>query len=926
MKNIEVKQGTCGQSTIGRFARPMMRVLSLAGVLLSGALALSACGDAQEESTSSLTEALSQLRIEGEAYNRFYDTDAAHTGNCGSGPVDAEVTTDPNGGQCNIGWTAAGEWLEYDVNIPQAGNYDLVFRLASGQTGRTVHLDIDGVNRSGVVTSPSAGYQAFADRKISNIALSAGQHVFRIVFDTGLVNLNYLNVVQTSAAPEVVLSANFATGMDGFYYVDQSADDTVDGAQVNGRLQMTLGGKDNTTVRDMLGSFNRLFWLNAYQEVTLSFDYTLEQSCAYETDELSELRAKVDNIPLTTGSNQYVARVVGNGNSCPGVSTSGTYTKTFVLTQGKHSLEFSGFNNQKNASDEYSTVTIDNLLITASAAQCTPALSQTFTNLCNACSGLLNCQGNCTVNFPSNVGAPCGSCGGVVKCDGACSEPLSAPCGAPPTPAERQQACAKDPRVVAGLVSPDVCTGADIFFRETFAGNGRTCASCHPIANNYTIDPPFIEALRVSKPNDPLFVAQPGTPLQNLETPDLLSSALILENVDGFQDPVNRFVTRSVPHLFSLAITMAPDPADGPTTAPPVHRTGWGGDGAPGDGSLRSFLDGAINQHFTKTLNRVSGVDFRPASDFERDVVESFQLALGRQNELDLANVNFTLPAAAEGKGNFLDPARGRCGVCHSNAGANFVTSGRNRNFNNGASAPQTLGRLVNYFGPGQDLTLSDGGFGGQNLTSPNVDPTGIGFFNAFGDGNFNVPPLVEAADTAPFFHNNATPGNVFQSTMDRISFFYGTTFPLSKGAQFLDSQPEFGPGNIDASTTSGIAHMLVVLNAVFNVDLARQRLQAAETLATDLRAIRADIQAQLMLLAGEEIEDAIRVLLDQNIHQAQRDALQSILTQVRTANAGALWSTRRAVITAAITNLNTVRAQFGSNFNYQLGTGTLMY
>jgi len=925
MKNIEIRLWDRGQSTIGRIAGPVTRVLSRTGALLSTALALTACGGDAPESTASVNEALSQFRVQAEAYNRFFDSDTAHSGNCGSGPVDAEVTSDPNGGGCNIGWTAAGEWLEYDVNIPQSGNYNFVFRLASGQTTRTVHLEIDGLNRSGSVTSPSAGFQAFADRQVSNLALGAGQHVFRIFFETGSVNLNYFDLIQTSA-PEVVVNANFAAGMDSFYYVDQSADDTVDGAQVNGRLQMTLGGKDNATVHDMMGAFNRLFWVNAYQEVTLSFDYTLEQSCAYETDELSELRATVDDVALTSGSNPYVARVVGNGNSCPGVSTSGTFTKTFVLTQGKHSIQFSGFNNQKNASDEYTTLTIDNLLITAAATQCTAALSQTYTNLCNACSGFLNCQGTCTTNFPSNVGASCGSCGGIVKCDGTCSEPLSAPCGTPPTTPERQQACAKDPRVVAGLVSPDVCTGADIFFRETFAGNGRTCGSCHPVANNYTIDPPFIEALRAAKPNDPLFVAQPGTALEHLETPDLSSVAMILENVDGFQDPVNRFVTRSVPHLFSLAITMAPDPADGPVTSPPVQRTGWGGDGAPGDGSLRSFLDGAINQHFTKTLNRVSGVDFRPATDFERDVVESFQLALGRQNELELANVHFNLSAAEVGKANFLDPAKARCGVCHTNAGANFVKSGRNRNFNNGASASRTLGRIPNYFGPDQDLTLVDGGFGGKDLTTPNVDPSGIGFFDGFGDGNFNVPPLVEAADTAPFFHNNAEFGNVFQTTMGRVAFFYGTTFPLSKGSQFLDSQPEFGPNNMNAGTIGGVAPMLVVLNTVFNIDLARQRLQAAETLATELHAIRADVQVQLMLLAGEEIEDAIRVLKDENIHAAEQTTLQNILNQVKTANAGTLWSTRRSVITTAIANLNIVRAQFGTNFNYQLGTGTLMY
>lgn len=921
MKNTEIEPAASSGWTKRSFAR----ALATAGALISASLALPACSDAPE-STSKLTQDLSQLRIEGEAFNRFFDTDTAHSGNCGSGPVDAEVTSDPKGGGCNIGWTAAGEWLEYDVNIPETGSYDLVLRLASGQTGRTVHLDIDGVNRSGTITAPSAGYQAFADRTVSNVALTAGAHVFRVAFDTGSVNLNYLDAIQTSAAPEVILSADFATGMDAFSYSDQSADDTVDGAQVNGRLQMTLGGQSNTTVVDMRGNFNRMFWVSAHQEVTLRFDYTLEQSCAYETNEVSELLAKLDNVPLTTGTNPFIARVVGNGNACPGVSASGTYTKTFALTPGKHHLDIVGFNNQKTSTDEFTTLTIDNVLITASSAQCSPSLSQTFTNLCSACDGLLNCQGGCTVNFPSNVGAPCGGCGGVVKCDGTCSEPLSAPCGAPPTPTERQAACTKDARVVAGLVSLDVCTGADVFFRETFGGNGRTCASCHPVANNYTIDPTFVQALQASTPNDPLFVAQPGTPLEHLETPDLVSKALILENVDGFQDPANRFVTRSVPHLFSLAITMTPDPVDGSPTVPPIARTGWGGDGAPGDGSLRSFLDGAINQHFTKTLNRVPAVDFREATDLERDAVETFQLALGRQNELNLANVSFALQTADEGKGRFLDPAQGRCGVCHSNAGATFVNSGKNRNFNNGISGDQTLGRLVDYFGPGEDLILADGGFGGANLTAPNSDPSGIGFPNAFGDGNFNPPSLVEAADTAPFFHNNAEVGSVFLTTMDRIMFFYGTSFQFSTGAQFLDNQPEFGPGNISAPTTAGISQMLVVLNAVFNIDIARQRLQAAEKLATDLRAIRADIQVQLMLLAGEEIEDAIRVLRDQNIHQAEQNTLQGILNQVRSSNAGALWSTRRSVITSALANLNGVRPLFGSNFNYQLGAGTLMY
>lgn len=873
----------------------------------------------------SRAQELTQLRIEAENFARFFDSDTLHNGNCNSGPVDAEYTSDPSGGQCNVGWTTAGEWLEYDINIPQSGTFDFVFRVASANAGRTMHLEVDGVNVSGSIVSPSSGWQSFQNRTVSGVGLSAGPHVLRVVFDTGELNLNYIDVNQTSATETYILNANFSDGTDGFIYYDVSANDYADGGQQSGRLRMVLGGLDDTVVEEISGKFFRSFFVSSYTDVTLSFDYTLERSCYYEADEVSELRATLDGAPLSNGNGQYLARLSGSSGSCPHTSVSGTFSATYGLNPGKHQLEIIGFNNKKTFHDETTAVSVDNVKVTTTGAVCSPPLSQTYTNLCGACGGLLNCGGSCTVSIATDVGAPCGSCGGVVTCDGSCSEPLTAPCGAPPTAQERHAACATDPRVVAGLVSRDTCTGADIFFRETFEGNGRTCGSCHPVANNYTIDPTFVQALAITNPNDPLFVAKPGTPLAHLETTDLMDNALILENVDGFQDPANRFVSRSVPHLYSLAITLAADPADGSTT-PPLERTGWGGDGAPGDGSLHAFLEGAINQHFTKRLDRVPGVDFREATEFEKDVVETFQLGLGRQNELDLASVNFSLESAEIGKDNFLDPARGRCGVCHSNAGANFVNSGLNRNFNNGIVGWTTLGRLLDYYGPGEDLVMTDAGFGGAELTNPNFDVTRGGVNNGFGDGNFNVPSLVEAADTAPFFHSNASVGSVFQTTLGRIMFFYGTTFASSSGAQFLDSQPEFGPGDINSETTTGIASMLVVLNAVFNIDLARQRLSAAQTLATDLQAIRADVQVGLMLLSAEEVEDAIRVLADENIHQAEQVSLQAILNLLQTASVADSWSARRADIITALSELNNLRPAFGSNFDYQLGNGTLMY
>jgi len=50
-----------------------------------------------------------------------------------------------------------------------------------------------------------------------------------------------------------------------------------------------------------------------------------------------------------------------------------------------------------------------------------------------------------------------------------------------------------------------IAQGEDLFFNETFDGNGRTCGTCHRAENNFTIDPAFIATL---PGDDPLFVAE----------------------------------------------------------------------------------------------------------------------------------------------------------------------------------------------------------------------------------------------------------------------------------------------------------------------------------------------------------------------------------------------------------------------------------
>lgn len=129
---------------------------------------------------------------------------------------------------------------------------------------------------------------------------------------------------------------------------------------------------------------------------------------------------------------------------------------------------------------------------------------------------------------------------------------------------EPLESSASDPQ--AALIAK----GREIFFNGTFAGNGRTCGTCHRAEENFTLSPAFIAALPA---DDPLFVAETNPELaEGFENPVLMRGfALILENQDGFDDLTNNFNMRGVPHMLALRTSI--DSAQGP-------RTGWSGDGA----------------------------------------------------------------------------------------------------------------------------------------------------------------------------------------------------------------------------------------------------------------------------------------------------------------------------------------------------------
>jgi hypothetical protein len=194
---------------------------------------------------------------------------------------------------------------------------------------------------------------------------------------------------------------------------------------------------------------------------------------------------------------------------------------------------------------------------------------------------------------------------------------------------------------------------------------------------------------------------------------------------------------------------------------------------------------------------------------------------------------------AKRGQELFLSPTEGKCFACHSNAGANgdpvvFGPNVGNLNFNTGV----------------EDLPDQP-----QDLTGEQVPPDDG--FGIPGDGTFNTPSVIEAADTGPFFHNNS-----IETIEGAVAFYNGDAFNNSPAGQLL--QQATGSGiNLDGTQVVEVAAFMRVINALENI---RQSIELLEPVA---QKYHQTVEQGLRLLdqAAREAEDSIMVLSGGGLH-----------------------------------------------------------
>ncbi|WP_458450092.1 carbohydrate-binding protein [Fibrobacter sp.] len=98
-----------------------------------------------------------------------------------------------------VGYNQAGEWLEYTVNVKEAGDYTMFAAVASANNTSGFQLSIDGENITDAIAVPqaSSGEENYDDyNKVSaNVKLPAGEHILRFTVTGDWMDIDYINFV-----------------------------------------------------------------------------------------------------------------------------------------------------------------------------------------------------------------------------------------------------------------------------------------------------------------------------------------------------------------------------------------------------------------------------------------------------------------------------------------------------------------------------------------------------------------------------------------------------------------------------------------------------------------------------------------------------------------------------------------------------------
>jgi len=104
--------------------------------------------------------------------------------------TDTDVEVVGSGPTSSVGWTRVGEWLEYTINVEEAGTYSFSLLTSTPNNGRTITASFEQGGSvyatSAAVATPNTGaYNNFTSTQTVQVTLQPGEQVVRLTFAGG---------------------------------------------------------------------------------------------------------------------------------------------------------------------------------------------------------------------------------------------------------------------------------------------------------------------------------------------------------------------------------------------------------------------------------------------------------------------------------------------------------------------------------------------------------------------------------------------------------------------------------------------------------------------------------------------------------------------------------------------------------------------
>ncbi len=121
-----------------------------------------------------------------------------------------QIESCTEGGE-NIGWTDAGDWMDYSVYVSATGTYRPEFRVASPYAGTQLQLRRSTTVLATITVPNTGGFQTWATVTAANINLTAGSQTLRVHAVTNGWNFNWMKFTSIGTSTPTPTRAATAT-------------------------------------------------------------------------------------------------------------------------------------------------------------------------------------------------------------------------------------------------------------------------------------------------------------------------------------------------------------------------------------------------------------------------------------------------------------------------------------------------------------------------------------------------------------------------------------------------------------------------------------------------------------------------------------------------------------------------------------------